>query len=270
MTAAPEPGQRIPYGIFAALGLVAVAAIALARGPLADALERIVGVLQNAVVQIAGGGTTLGGPALFALAFIGGLVASISPCILGMLPVNLAYIGALGVNSRTQALLVASSFVVGVVVINSTLGLFSSLFFALFVQYRVIVNIGVGGLMVAMGLWMIGWIRIRVPTVSRIPAAAGPFVVGMAFALVASPCASPVLVAVLAGAAKSGSPVAGAATMTVYSLGYTAVLFLASLSAGLASASRRLLRYGDTISRFAAAALLVAGVFTIIYGVSQE
>jgi cytochrome c-type biogenesis protein len=30
---------------------------------------------------------------LFPLAFIGGLIASISPCILAMLPVNLSYIG---------------------------------------------------------------------------------------------------------------------------------------------------------------------------------
>ena len=264
-----EAARRVPYGLLAALGLVALGVLALAHGPVADALEHTVGILQNAVARLAGDGASLHGPALLGLAFVGGLVASISPCILGMLPVNLAYIGAVGVTSRAQAFVVASTFVAGVVLINALLGLFSSLLFALFVEYRAVVNVAVGLLMIVMGLWMAGWIPLRLPTLTRVPKGAGPFVVGVIFALVASPCASPVLVAVLAAAAKSGSPVESVGTMVVYALGYTAVLFIASLSAGFAVASRGLLRYGETISRVAAAALLLAGIGTVVYGISQ-
>jgi cytochrome c-type biogenesis protein len=251
------------------LGVVGLATVALARGPVANALERVVGFLQNTVAQFANADTSLHGATLFGIAFVGGLVASISPCILGMLPVNLAYIGAIGVRSRSQAVLIASMFVAGVVVVNALLGLFSSLFFAVIVQYRAAVNIGVGVLMTAMGLWLAGWIRLRLPTIARIPRGAGPFAVGIVFALVASPCASPVLVAVLAAAAKTGSPIAAAATMTVYSIGYTAVLFLASLSAGIAAGSRNLLRYGDLITKTGQVALLVVGIGTVVYGISQ-
>lgn len=269
MSSAPGSARKVPAGLVVGLALVALLALALAHGPLADALERVVGVLQNAVAGRTGDGVALRGPALLGFAFAGGLVASISPCILGMLPVNLAYIGAVGVSSRREALVVASTFVAGVVLVNALLGLFSSLLFALFVQYRAPVNVAVGVVMAVMGLWMIGWIPLRLPTASRIPAGAGPFVVGIVFALVASPCASPVLVAVLAAASKSGSALDGVAAMVTYAIGYTALLFVASLSAGIAAASRRLLRFSETISHFAAAALLLAGIGTIVYGFTQ-
>lgn len=253
--------------VFAGLAAIAVLAIAVVRGPIADTLEFYVGVLQNAVAHSLGD-AALGGPRLYGVAFVGGLVASFSPCILGMLPVNLSYIGAAGVTSKRRALVLASTFVAGVVLVNAIVGLFSSAFFAVFVQYRSVVNIIVGIVTVLMGLWMAGLIPLRVPTASRIPSGSGPFVVGIVFALVASPCASPVLIAVLAAAAKTGSPLQSALAMTVYAIGYTALLFLASVSAGIAAASRRLLNYSSTIQRLAAAALVVVGAFTLWYGLT--
>ena len=89
-------------------------------------------------------------------------------------------------------------FVLGVVVVNVVLGLVSSLFFALFVEYRAPVNIAVGVVTVIMGLWMAGFVQL--PTLqisSRIPPGNGSFMVGLGFALVATPCASPILVFIL-------------------------------------------------------------------------
>jgi cytochrome c-type biogenesis protein len=55
---------------------------------------------------------------LISFAFGGGLLASISPCILAMLPVNLSYIGTLNVKSRRAAVWNATGFVLGVVSFN--------------------------------------------------------------------------------------------------------------------------------------------------------
>lgn len=266
LTARLRATRSAGAGIAIGVAVIATVALATAHGPLADALERIVSRWQNGFAQATSGQNALAGWHLYAVAFAGGLLASLSPCILGMLPVNLSYIGAVGVRSRWAALTTASSFVAGVIGVNAVLGLFSSLFFAVFVQYRAYVNLGVGIVTIVMGLWMFGAIALRLPTMTRMPSGAGPFVVGLVFALVASPCASPVLVAVLAAASKDGSALHSVIAMVLYAVGYTAVLFLASLFAGVAMASRRILAHGALLTHAAAAILVVIGGATFAYG----
>ena len=256
--------------IVAGIVLVAVLASAIAWGPLGQLFEREVGIWQNAIAARLSGPGALYGWRLYAVAFAGGLVASISPCILGMLPLNLFYIGASKLRSRTAALRVAVMFVLGVVVVNVVLGLVSSLFFALFVEYRAPVNIAVGVVTVIMGLWMAGFVQLPTPQISsRIPPGTGSFMVGLGFALVATPCASPILVFILGAVSLAASPARAIAAMTFYAIGYTLVLFLASLFAGIAAASRGFLAHSELVSRIAAGTLVVIGIATFAYGFDQ-
>jgi len=246
--------------------LVLAATVVLIRSEFGNQLELIVGSWQNTIASHLGP-ASLAGWRLYAVAFIGGLAASLSPCILGMLPVNLAFIGAAGTSSRARAAVIAGAFVGGVAVVNIALGLVASLFFAVIIEYRSLVNIGVGAITVLMGLWMAGFIRLPTPQFMRaMPTGSGPFVAGLVFALVASPCASPVLVTVLGVATQDGSTIRAIIAMTSYTVGYTLVLFAASLSAGVLLTSRRLLGYGATITRVAATALVIFGVATLAYG----
>ena len=57
--------------------------------------------------------------------------------------------------------------------------------------------------------------------------------------------------------------------MTLYAIGYTLVLFLASLFAGIAAASRRILAHTELVSRVAAVMLVVIGVAVSAYGLQQ-
>lgn len=201
---------------------------------------------------------------LLPLAFMGGLVASISPCILALLPVNLSYIGTREIHSRREAFAKASFFVLGVATTLSLLGLFSSWVGYAVMQFRGYIYGAIGIIILLLGLSILEVVRLPLPqTQFKLPIA-GPYGFGLTFALVASPCASPVLFAVLAAAAATGSQIQSVLTMVSYSLGYTAVIFLVSLFAGLAKQAQSLLRYSGRILRWGGFALILLGGYYLV------
>lgn len=203
---------------------------------------------------------------LLPMAFVGGLLASLSPCILCLLPVNLGYIGTRDITSRRDAVTKAGLFVLGVVTTLSLLGLVSSFAAAIALQFRGYINLLVGGLIVGMGLSLLGVFTFKLPSLPANWAIAGPYGFGLTFALVASPCASPVMVAVVAAAGATGSRFYSVLTMTSYALGYTAIIFFASLFTGLAKQARSALTYADTILRLGGGLLLLVGGYYLVSG----
>ncbi len=203
---------------------------------------------------------------LVPLAFVGGLIASISPCILSLLPVNLSYIGTLKIESRQAAFVKASLFVLGVVTVFSIFGLFASLAAAVLVDYRGFAHLAVGTIVLVMGLSFAGLIHLPLPQINASVSSVGPYGVGLSFALVSSPCASPVLFTVIAAAAATGSQFTSVLALASYGIGYTAVIFFASLFTGLVKQSRALLSHSDWVIRFGSAALILTGGYYFISG----
>jgi cytochrome c-type biogenesis protein len=198
----------------------------------------------------------------------GGLLASISPCILAMLPVNLSYIGTLNVKSRREAFGNAAGFVLGVVTILSIFGLFSSVAGAVMVDFRGYINLAVGLVIILMGLSIGGVFHLPLPQFQvSLPPFAGTYGVGLTFALISSPCASPVLFAVLAAAAATGSPLWSVLTMVAYALGYSAVIFATSLFAGLIKFTRQILVNSDAVMLWGGLALILMGGYYVVSGV---
>lgn len=220
------------------------------------------------------GWTALGLPVM---AFGGGLIASVSPCVLALLPVQLSYLGAQK-NKRPNPGNVLQ-FSLGVVVAYSILGLFTSLAGALIIDYRGILMITTGVVVISMALQLQGWgpqipwhrLTIRAsPNPNRIRNhSAGAFLIGLTFALVTSPCASPVLAAVLSAAAAAGSPVFAVVSMVLYSIGYSMVILLAGLGVELGGVRQHLLQRGEQISAISAMVLIVFGVIYLWTGVQD-
>jgi cytochrome c-type biogenesis protein len=252
--------------IYGGLGLLALILV-LTVGPLiSHPIERVISIVENQYQKWFDSQDTANPLVLLPLSFIGGLLASVSPCILALLPVNLSYIGTLKIDSRRDAFVKAGLFVLGAVTILSLFGLVSSFAGFVMVEFRGYINIAVGLIMAVMGLWLMGVIQIPLPAMNVNLPQAGPYGVGLTFALVSSPCASPVLFAVLAASAGTGSPVLGTLTMVFYALGYTMVIFLSSLFTGLAKQSKRLLQHSDGVIRFGSLALILTGAYYLVTG----
>ncbi|NJN08228.1 MAG: cytochrome c biogenesis protein CcdA [Richelia sp. RM1_1_1] len=266
----PSPARRSKISkkwlFYGGLGLISLILVITLGPVISHPVERLISIIENRYQQWFDQQDTANPFVLLPLAFAGGALASVSPCILALLPVNLSYIGTLKIKSRWDAFTKAGLFVLGAVTILSLFGLVSSFAGAVMVEYRGYINIIVGLIMAVMGLWLMGVVNIPLPQMNVNLPKAGPYGVGLTFALVSSPCASPVLFAVLASAAATGSQVLGTLTMVSYALGYTLLIFLASLFTGLAKQSRNLLNHSEGIIRFGSVALILTGVYYLFAG----
>jgi cytochrome c-type biogenesis protein len=253
--------------IYGGLGLLSLVLVLILGPVISHPIERLISIGENRYQQWFAQQNTGNPLVLMPLAFAGGVLASVSPCILALLPVNLSYIGTLKITSRWDAFTKAGLFVLGAVTILSLFGLVSSFAGAVMVDYRGYINGVVGLIMVVMGLWLLGMVKLPLPQINVNLPQAGPYGVGLTFALVSSPCASPVLFAVLAAAAATGSQVLGTLTMVSYALGYTLIIFLASLFTGLAKQSRQLLQHSEAIIHVGSLALILTGGYYLFTGV---
>lgn len=258
--------KRLLYGILF-VGAIGLTVVAYHASTLYNGMAYLVSQIETPYQQWLEQQNTTNPFVLVPLAFVGGFIASISPCILSLLPVNLSYIGTLKIESRRAAFVKAGLFVLGVVTVFSIFGLFASFAAAVFVDYRGFVNLVVGTIVSIMGLSFSGAIRLPFPQINASVSSVGPYVVGLSFALVSSPCASPVLFAVIAAAAATGSQLTSVMALTSYGLGYTAVIFFASLFTGLVKQSRALLSHSDWVIRFGSVALILTGGYYIISGI---
>jgi cytochrome c-type biogenesis protein len=258
------PKKWLLFGGLALLGLVLTLLI---TGPVSQGLEHLISFVENRYQEWFSKQDTANPLVLMPLAFIGGLIASVSPCILALLPLNLSYIGTRKITSRGDAFVKAGLFVLGNVIILGLFGLVSSFAGAVMVEYRGHINVVVGAIILIMGFGLLGLIKIPLPEINVDGSNFDPFGVGLTFALVSSPCASPVLFAVLAAAGASGSQLLAVLTMASYAFGYTMIIFLASLLTGFAKQANLLLKYSESITKFGSIALILAGIYYLITGV---
>ena len=255
---------------------LAAAVIAASAGAIESAVLSISQNYANWLTQLTGnhGWAVLGLPVL---ALGGGLIASVSPCVLALLPVQLSYLGAQNQQRPNTGKVI--EFSLGVITAYSILGLFTSLAGTLIIDHRGGLFITAGVIVIAMALQLKGW-GPRVPWhrlnmgvikapgwINKLPK--GPWLIGFTFALVTSPCASPVLAAVLSSAAAAGSPPLAVVAMIMYAIGYSMVILLAGLGVELGGIRRHLLERGDQITGISAMVLLAFGAFYLLTGIQD-
>lgn len=168
------------------------------------------------------------------VAFAGGVVSFLSPCVLPLVPGYVSFVSGLSLDElraappgRTgRALGRALLFVAGFSLAFVLLGATASAAGQFLLRYRATFNLLAGLLVIAMGLHLMGWIRVpalyadRRVHLSRPPQSPlGALAVGMAFAFGWTPCVGPILGSILVYASTAGTVREGAFLLFVYSLG---------------------------------------------------
>jgi len=201
-------------------------------------------------------------------AFLAGLAASLTPCVYPLIPVTLAIFSAGGERSRRQALLSAALYGVGLCFTFTALGVAASATGALFATAlsETYAAVAFSLLLVLMAASIIGIVPFTI--LSRLAAVTvrfrggGAFVLGALSGAAAAPCTGPVLVAVLALAAKSQSAAWGAVLLFTYALGANLLLVVLALCAPAAAGLPKPGPWMDDVKIALATALLVGAILS--------
>lgn len=205
-------------------------------------------------------------------ALAGGLLSFFSPCTLPLLPAYLSVVtgGSAGKqDKRLEALLLSAFFVFGFSVVFILLGLGASSIGQLLRGYRQELNWITGSVVIILGLFMTGALRIPLfhRTLQFIPDFQGgsplsATVFGVSFAIGWTPCIGPILGAILMATSNAANAQAGMVYLSAYSLGL-AIPFLASTLL-----INRLGRHGRRLGQWSAYARPVGGTILILMGLT--
>jgi thiol:disulfide interchange protein DsbD len=147
------------------------------------------------------------GPLAAALAaFVGGLLTAATPCVYPMIAITVSIFGAREARSRGQAMLLSTCFVLGIVALFTPFLVGAALTGTLFgaqLANRWVIG-GVIAIFVALAASMFGAFEMVLPAavMQRLSSVGGigyrgAFVLGLATAVIASPCTGPVLTGIL-------------------------------------------------------------------------
>lgn len=209
-------------------------------------------------------------PFTVAVVFAGGLLTSLGPCSLSLLPVTLAYLA--GFEGRRQAPWRRSlAFAAGIVGSLVLLGLASGVLGRIYGQIPGLVPTVVAVLALLMGLNLLGLLPIALPAGPdpevwrrRVPAPLAPLAAGLAFGLAATPCTTPVLAVLLGWMAQHGRPLVGMLLLTAFGAGQVVPLLLAGAAAASLPRLLSLRAMGQWVPPISGVVLVTTGVLTLV------
>ena len=208
------------------------------------------------------------GPLTILLIFCAGLLTSLGPCSLSLLPITVAYIGGTDKkNNKLKVLIFCGGIIFSLVILGALSGLLGKIYG----QLPGFFNTFIALFAIIMGLNLLGIIQFRLPDgpnfefiQDKLPVFLAPFITGAAFGLASSPCITPVLATLLAWVSQSHNPLISIIFLFFFGLGQVTPLFIVGIATENLKKLLELRRYSQIIPILSGMILITLGILNII------
>jgi len=208
----------------------------------------------------------------FPACFLGGVVSSASPCVLAMIPLVIGYVGGYAEGSQKKAVQYSLVFTLGLTITFTVLGIIAGAMGRLFGNVGSFWYYVLPPVAIFLGLYLLGVFNFNIGISQRFlpkrKALIGAFLLGLFFGIVASPCATPVLAAILTYAAVQKDVAYSGGLLLAYALGHWVLVLGAGISAGFAQrvlASKGISNFSTYSKKAGGVILIGVGIYLFTY-----
>lgn len=206
---------------------------------------------------------------LFATAFIGGVIASVSPCSLAMLPLMIGYVGGCSKETPYRTFVQLCCFVLGTAVVFTIIGIIcaitGSVFASVFGGYFTII---MASLLMVIGLKIIGILDFEIPVIIKSMPVNNtsslfiyPFLLGIAFALAGTPCSTPILAGIMVFAAIGKNLAVAVIMLFLFAIGQGIILVIAGMCTSGIKNIKKFSNYTDIVMKISGWLILLVSVY---------
>jgi thiol:disulfide interchange protein DsbD len=224
----------------------------------------------------------------YLVAFLGGIIVSFTPCVYPLIPVSVGYIGASASGSKFKGLGLSLTYVTGVAITYSILGLIAAFTGTTFgkISSSPITYLFIGGIIILFGLSMLDLFVIPLPqffkktnlkkhhssstkVFNKGHNYLSAFLLGLGSGLIVSPCLTPVLGSILVYLTTKNNLFYGATLLLSFAYGMGLLLVLAGTFSSLLTSIPKSGKWLIYIKRIYAFILIGAGIYFISTGIRR-
>jgi cytochrome c-type biogenesis protein len=212
----------------------------------------------------------------FIIAFAAGFLASLTPCVYPLIPVSVGYIVGNAQDSKTKGLFLSLSYVTGIALTYSFLGILAVLTGSIFGKFSSspLINLIAGILILIFGLSMFNVFNFSLtlklkPHLREKGNYFSALLLGLVSGLMVSPCLTPILGSILAYLSTKKNIFYGGFLLFSFSYGMGLIfIILGTFGAGIAGLPGSG-KWMVIVKKFCAAIMVLAGAYFIFTAIRR-
>ena len=174
---------------------------------------------------------------LFCGAFTGGVIASVSPCSIAMLPLMIGYVGGCSKETPFRTFIQLLCFILGTAVVFTIIGIICAVTGSVFASaLGGYFTLMMASLLLVIGLKITDILDFEIPVIIKSMPQNNtnslvlyPLLLGIAFALAGTPCSTPILAGIMVFAVIGKNLAASVIMLFLFAIGQGIILILAGI-----------------------------------------